>query len=132
MNRIHIHLHVENLSKSVAFYRGLFGRDPDVINEDYAKWLADDPAVNLAISQGCGDDIGVGHLGVQFADAGEFESFRRRSEELGGRDQDNARCCYAQSDKRWLADPDGVAWEAFVTHGDNETFGGDLQPAVNE
>ena len=35
----------------------------------------------------------------------------------------NATCCYAQSDKQWIADPQGVPWETFLTYGESTIYG---------
>jgi hypothetical protein len=32
-------------------------------------------------------------------------------------------CCYANSEKSWIADPDGVVWEAFLTEGEATVYG---------
>ena len=40
-------------------------------------------------------------------------------------EQAQARCCYAVSDKAWVNDPQGVAWETFRTSGEITTYGGD-------
>ena len=34
-----------------------------------------------------------------------------------------ATCCYAKSDKRWIADPQGVPWETFFTYGESTVYG---------
>jgi hypothetical protein len=32
-------------------------------------------------------------------------------------------CCYARSEKSWIADPDGIVWEAFLTDGEATVYG---------
>ena len=32
-------------------------------------------------------------------------------------------CCYAQSSKNWITDPDGVIWETFLTTGEHTEYG---------
>ena len=133
MKRLHVHLHVKDLGESIAFYRALFGEAPAVEKHDYAKWLLDDPAVNFAISSRCGD-TGVSHLGFQLDDHDQLAALTGRLREAGTGtlDQTDAKCCYARSDKAWANDPQGVAWESFVTHGAIETFGEDLEPGASE
>ena len=133
MKRLHVHVHVKDLGESIAFYRALFGAAPVVEKGDYAKWLLDDPAVNFAISSRCGDS-GVSHLGFQLEDEGELTTLTGRLTAAGHGtlDQRDAKCCYARSDKAWASDPQGVAWENFVTHGAIETFGEDLEPGQGE
>lgn len=129
MKRLHVHVHVKDIGESVAFYRALFGAEPTVEKSDYAKWLLDDPAVNFAVSARSGD-IGVGHLGFQLDDQEQLATLTGRLREAGSGtlDQADARCCYARSDKAWASDPQGIAWENFVTHGAIETFGEDVEP----
>jgi predicted enzyme related to lactoylglutathione lyase len=43
MKRMHVHVSVENLSRSIGFYSTLFGAAPTVVKPDYAKWMLDDP-----------------------------------------------------------------------------------------
>ncbi len=49
MKRLHVHVAVEDLSTSIGFYATLFGAQPTVVKDDYAKWMLDDPRVNFAI-----------------------------------------------------------------------------------
>lgn len=129
MKRLHVHLHVKDIGESVAFYRALFGAEPTVEKSDYAKWLLDDPAVNFAISAR-GGDLGVSHLGFQLDGQEQLATLTGRLREAGRGtlDQSDAKCCYARSDKAWASDPQGIAWENFVTHGAIETFGEDVEP----
>jgi catechol 2,3-dioxygenase-like lactoylglutathione lyase family enzyme len=129
MKRLHVHIHVEDLGESIAFYRALFGAEPVVEKTDYAKWLLDDPAVNFAISAR-GGESGISHLGFQLDDGEELAALTGRLREAGRGtlDQTDAKCCYARSDKAWASDPQGVAWENFVSHGALESFGEDLEP----
>ncbi len=38
-------------------------------------------------------------------------------------DEGATTCCYAESVKHWVTDPQGVAWEQFQTLGDIPVFG---------
>ena len=117
MKRLHVHLAVSDLERSIAFYSSLFGSAPTVLKPDYARWMVDDPAVNFAISDRAGEAPGVSHLGVQAADDADLAQIEERIGET--------TCCYSRSRKSWTADPDGIAWEAFLTHGESEDFGAD-------
>ena len=64
MKRMHVHVSVENIEKSVSFYSALFATKPTVVKDDYAKWMLDDPRVNFAISTR-GRQPGLDHLGIQ-------------------------------------------------------------------
>ena len=51
MKRMHVHIGVDNLDQSVRFYSALFAAEPTVLKPDYAKWMLDDPRVNLEIGR---------------------------------------------------------------------------------
>lgn len=124
MKRLHVHVSVEDLAQSVRFYSTLFAAEPSVIKGDYAKWMLDDPRVNFAISTGSGR-AGFSHLGIQVEDQGELtEVYDRLSRaERPVVEEQGVTCCYAHSDKQWVADPQGVPWEAFFTHGMATVYG---------
>ena len=65
MKRLHVHVAVEDLSKSIGFYSTLFAAEPTVVKSDYAKWMLEDPRVNFAISTGHVERRGIEHLGIQ-------------------------------------------------------------------
>ena len=125
MKRMHIHLSVENLDKSVAFYTKLFGAEPEIVKDDYAKWMLDDPRVNFAMSSHEGAKRGIEHVGIQAENSDELAEVYGRIQDAGGAifDEGATTCCYAQSEKNWTADPDGLPWEAFLTHGDVTDYG---------
>lgn len=116
MKRFHVHLHVANLEQSIAFYSRLFAAEPTRVEGDYAKWMLDDPRVNFAISTR-GGQAGIDHLGFQVDEAGELADLKARAETAGMAllDEGETTCCYARSDKHWVTDPQGVAWEHFHT-----------------
>jgi catechol 2,3-dioxygenase-like lactoylglutathione lyase family enzyme len=126
MKRFHVHVGVDNLDDSIRFYSGLFGADPTVRKDDYAKWMIEDPRVNFAISRR-GSRIGVNHLGLQAESADELADIRAHFDAAGAgvTDEPNASCCYAKSDKHWVTDPQGIAWEGYQTLGEIRYFGGD-------
>ncbi len=125
MKRFHVHLGVEDLDRSVRFYSTLFGAAPSVVKSDYAKWMLDDPRVNFAISAGQHPTKGVQHLGVQAESVDELGEVygRLKAAERPVLDEGRTTCCYAKSEKSWIADPDGIVWEAFFTDGQATTYG---------
>lgn len=124
MKRMHIHLAVNNLEQSVRFYSMLFAASPTVIKSDYAKWMLDDPCVNFAISAR-GLAPGVDHLGIQVDGTDELRLIHDCLDAAGESmvTQQQTTCCYARSDKHWVTDPEGIAWEAFHTLEEAPTFG---------
>jgi lactoylglutathione lyase len=123
MKRFHVHVAVEDLAASIRFYSMLFGARPAVVKDDYAKWMLDDPRVNFAISSR-GGKVGVNHLGLQTDSDAELElvNARLQQAELATRAEKEIACCYARSNKYWVTDPTGIAWETFYTLGSVPTF----------
>ncbi len=114
MKRFHIHISVKDLNKNIAFYSQVFNTEPSVVKEDYAKWALDDPALNFAISTR-DNKVGLDHVGIQTDSDEELASLRTQLEtaDIKGVAQENATCCYARSNKYWIQDPQGIAWETF-------------------
>jgi lactoylglutathione lyase len=116
MKRFHVHAHVDDLSASIAFYSRMFGAEPTRVEADYAKWMLEDPRINFAISTR-GATPGIDHLGIQTDSAEELAELRARAEsaDLALHDVGETTCCYARSDKHWITDPQGIAWEHYHT-----------------
>lgn len=125
MKRLHVHVGVENLDTSIGFYSTMFGAEPTVVKPDYAKWLLDDPRVNFAISAGKHARKGIEHLGIQAESPAELREVygRLKAADRPVLDEGKTTCCYAKSEKSWIADPDGIVWEAFFTHGEAAVYG---------
>ena len=124
MKRFHVHVSVKEMQKGVRFYSAMFGQQPTVVKDDYAKWMLDDPRVNFAISNRSAK-TGVDHLGIQVESAEELSGVEADLHRASDAVQPGtgAPCCYAQSDKYWVQDPAGIAWEAFHTLGSVPVFG---------
>ena len=116
MKRFHVHAHVEDLAASIAFYSKMFAAEPARVESDYAKWMLDDPRINFAISTR-GGKLGVDHLGLQTDSAEELIELKAHAEaaDMTLLDEGQTTCCYARSDKHWITDPQGIAWEHFHT-----------------
>jgi hypothetical protein len=132
MKRFHVHVALPNLAESVRFYSTLFGTEPTVSKDDYAKWMLDDPRVNFAISQR-GATVGMNHLGFQVDSDAELETLHAQLESADRAvpEEKRANCCYAKSNKYWVIDPAGIAWESFHTLGSIPMFG-TAEPASAE
>ncbi len=124
MKRLHVHVGVDDLPTSIGFYSTLFAAPPTVVQHDYAKWMLDDPRVNFAISTGHAGR-GVEHLGIQVETAAELADVATRLAAADGPvlDEGATTCCYAQSTKAWISDPQGVVWETFLTSGTAVDYG---------
>lgn len=129
MKRFHVNVTVKDLAQSISFYNTLFGEEPAVVKADYAKWMLEDPRVNFSISESQ-NSRGVNHVGLQadtISELGQIQARLDQAEEKTFK-QDDAHCCYARSTKSWVRDPDDVAWETFVTHGQITEYGDDRVP----
>ena len=126
MKRFHVHLGVTDLDRSIAFYSQLFGAAPSVAKPDYAKWMLDDPRINFAVSQREGAVKGIEHIGLQVEDQAELAEVYARlaAADRPVLEEGATTCCYARSEKSWIADPDGIVWEAFHTTGESTVYGG--------
>ncbi len=126
MKRLHVSVAVSDLDESIRFYSTLFGSDPSVLRTDYAKWMLEDPRVNFSISSR-GAHKGVDHLGIQVDDDAKLAAVAQRLAQAGKPvfEQKATTCCYARSNKAWVHDPEGVAWETFHTFGTSTVYGED-------
>lgn len=126
MKRLHVHVSVRDLTASTRFYRTLFGAEPVVSEPDYAKWMLQDPPINFAISMNR-QPVGVNHLGFQVESDEDLRSMRARLQAADARmvEENDQPCCYAKSDKYWVTDPTGIAWETFHTLGRIPVYGED-------
>jgi predicted enzyme related to lactoylglutathione lyase len=124
MKRLHVHVSVDNIPRSIGFYSALFAAAPSVVKSDYAKWMLDDPRVNFAISTR-GRAPGLDHLGIQVENTDELHDVYARLRQAGGEviEQGQTTCCYAKSEKAWIDDPAGIAWETFHTTGESTVYG---------
>jgi catechol 2,3-dioxygenase-like lactoylglutathione lyase family enzyme len=132
MKRFHVHAHVQDLQTSIAFYTKLFAAEPTRVERDYAKWMLDDPRINFAISTR-GGKPGIDHLGIQTDTESELAELKARAQaaDMTLLDEGQTTCCYARSDKHWLTDPQGIAWEHFHTLGNIPVFS-EKTEAANE
>lgn len=126
MKRLHVHVAVGDIDQSTKFYSNLFGAPPTVQKEDYVKWMLDDPRVNFAISAR-GREPGLDHLGIQVENETELKEVSSRLKDANMQifDEGASTCCYAKSEKAWLVDPQGIAWETFLTTGEATVYGDD-------
>src|SRR6266702_93809 len=110
MKRLHVHVAVENLARSIDFYSALFAAQPAMVKTDYAKWMLDDPRVHFAISTR-GRQPGLDNLGIQVEKADEFQEVYARLHKAGGDiiEQGQTACCYATPDQAYIHAPAGIA-----------------------
>ena len=133
MQRLHLHLGVKNLGESINFYKNLFKSEPTKLKEDYAQWVLDDPKINFAISTRV-KTLGVDHLGIQVDKVEELNDIRKSLDnaDISTHSDGEVTCCYAKSEKSWVNDPNGVAWEAYHTMEDAEIYRVDDSSTIKE
>jgi catechol 2,3-dioxygenase-like lactoylglutathione lyase family enzyme len=127
MKRFHVNVSVADLAEGVRFYSALFAAEPTVLKDDYAKWMLEDPRVNFAISRRA-RPTGVDHLGIQVENHAELTEVYERLKRAEGPviEEGETTCCYAQSEKNWIHDPQGIEWETFLTTGESTVYGTDV------
>ena len=132
--RIHVGLNVDDLDAAIEFYTRLFDQPPTMRRDEYVKSMLDDPFVNLSITDSPDERNGVNHLGIQVPSNDALDAQRTTWDDNGleRHDQDDLLCGYQHQDKSWVFDPEGVGWEAFVTHGVVDTYGTDDLPDRTE
>jgi catechol 2,3-dioxygenase-like lactoylglutathione lyase family enzyme len=121
--RPHLALTVNDLERSIPFYRALFGIEPAKVRHDYAKFELVEPALNFTLNEGERRGLGaLNHAGIQVSSTDDVLAARLRltKEGLASFDEMDTTCCYAHQDKIWVQDPDGNPWEIFTTHEDVE------------
>lgn len=125
MKRMHLHLGVDDMDRSIAFYSTLFAAEPTVRKDDYAKWMLEDPRINFAITPTTHTAKGIEHIGIQADNMDELNEIGERLKSAGRPvlAEESTTCCYAQSSKNWITDPDGVIWETFLTTGESTDYG---------
>lgn len=132
MKRFHVNISVTDLETSIGFYNSLFDTEPVVVKEDYAKWMLDDPRVNFAITTR-GQRKGIDHLGIQVENDHELDEVYARLKTAGAPliEEGETTCCYANSEKSWIFDPEGIAWETFLTRGESPVYGTDVIKSID-
>ena len=121
--RVHVHLHVSDLTKSREFYERFLGSAPVKVKPGYVKFLPDWAPVNLALSQG--GQVGaatVDHLGITLESTESVlaQLGRVKASGLAVQEEMAVNCCHANQDKFWVQDPDGVDWEVYHLNYDLE------------
>jgi catechol 2,3-dioxygenase-like lactoylglutathione lyase family enzyme len=127
MKRLHVHLKVDDLERSIGFYSALFGLDPTRREPDYAKWRLDEPAANVSISTRRAGPVGVDHVGVEVDSDDDLHEMAGRLSAAKAAliEEPNTSCCYARSNKYWATSPEGAIWELFHTFGASPSYHGD-------
>lgn len=121
MKRLHVNLLVKNIEETTSFYNALFNSSPTVEKPDYTKWMLEDPKVNFSISLGS-ERVGLNHLGIQVENQEELKEVYANISKADAvmEEEGHTVCCYTQSEKAWVNDPQNVKWEAFHSYGQSD------------
>lgn len=123
MSNVHVHLHVSNLEASRAFYERFLGGQPVKVKPEYVKFLPAAAPLNLALSAApAGRGGTVSHLGLQVDTKEQVRVLLDQAKGAGlpVREEMGTDCCYANQDKFWVVDPDGLEWEVYHLNYDLE------------
>jgi catechol 2,3-dioxygenase-like lactoylglutathione lyase family enzyme len=115
--KAHLAIQVRDLTRSLEFYRKLFGIEPLKVRSRYAKFDVENPPLNFILNEGEFENAGaLSHLGIQVESTSDVLAMRQEWHERGliTRDEIQTNCCFATQDKTWVMDPDGNEWEVFV------------------
>ncbi|MCX6849360.1 MAG: VOC family protein [Verrucomicrobia bacterium] len=126
VRKFHLSLNVSDLTRSVAFYRVLFGLDPAKHHADYAKFEVESPPTVFSLIPGrAGGGGSLNHVGLCLLDSEELVAIQLRLEQAGHKTlrEDGVACCYSRQTKFWVRDPDGVLLELYVFHEDLDDHG---------
>ncbi len=124
--KFHLSLNVSDLTRSVAFYRVLFGLDPAKHHPDYAKFEVESPPTVFSLIPGrAGGGGSLNHVGLCLLDSEELVAIQMRLEQAGHKTlrEDGVACCYSRQTKFWVRDPDGVLLELYIFHEDLDDHG---------
>lgn len=119
---VHISLNVSDLNRSTEFYRRFFG-EPKKRKSDYAKFVAEEPEIHLALQPGAIQGHGtLSHLGIRVDSAEQVRQWKTALDSRGLTTEEPNRetCCYAEQEKFWVTDPDGNRWEVYTVLADVE------------
>lgn len=119
--KMHVSLYVSDIQKTVKFYTQFFGQKAQKVKEDYAKFVLESPALIISFVQNQSRvQQNFGHLGFQVETKAQLEKSLNyaKKQQLEVLEEIGTNCCYANQDKYWVRDPDGVQWEVYYFHED--------------
>ncbi len=129
--RVQLALNVKNIDEAVDFYSKLFNTKANKRKPGYANFAITEPPLKLVLFENPDADERLNHLGVEVFSDEEVHSATDRLKAAGMADrvEDEETCCYAEQNKVWSVDPQGMRWEWYRVIRDAEEFG---NPAVPE
>ena len=110
--RLQLALNVDNLDEAIAFYRKAFGVDVHKRRPGYANFEVESPPLKLVLFENPGASR-LNHLGVEVFDEASVAAAAERLREAGLAPVAEERevCCFAEQNKVFTHDPQGMRWE---------------------
>ncbi|MEQ9402546.1 MAG: ArsI/CadI family heavy metal resistance metalloenzyme [Cyclobacteriaceae bacterium] len=124
--RTHISLYVKSIAETVGFYTKFFGTEAAKVENKYAKFELDYPALTISfVENEQVERVKFGHLGIQVKTKEELNEKLNlaRGNKLVQLEEMETACCYAIQDKFWVEDPDGYEWEVYHFIADDNKMG---------
>ena len=123
--RLQLALNVKDLDAAVDFYSKMFGGPANKREPGYANFAVESPPRKLVRFESPDAPERLNHLGVEvFDDADVGEATKRlKAAGLEHLVEDETTCCYAQQNKVWAQEPDGLRWEWYRVLADSQEFG---------
>ena len=121
--RMHVSLYVSDMAKTTDFYNLFFGQEPVKRRKGYTKYVLDEPALIISFVENSERvQEHFGHLGFQVETLAELNKRLLAAQKSGlvTREEMGTNCCFANQDKFWVSDPDGVQWEVYYFHAETE------------
>jgi len=121
--KTHLNLATTDLDKSVSFYSTLLDAKPFKVRDDYALFVTNEPALELALDlRDAVTPTRDAHFGVFVESVDDVERAIARLKASGLADSIEREdvCCYASQTKVWATDPEGRRWEIYTVHADTE------------
>lgn len=122
--RVQLALNVKNIDEAVAFYSRLFNTEVSKRKPGYANFAIDEPPLKLVLFENPDADERLNHLGVEVFSDEDVHAATDRLKAAGMADkvEDQETCCYAEQNKVWSVDPQGMRWEWYRVIRDAEEF----------
>ena len=134
--KTHLNLATTDLRKSVSFYSTLLNTRPAIVFADYALFVTNEPALELALDvRESVNPESDAHYGIFVETVLGVEATIARLNSAGLADSIECEddCCYARQTKMWATDPEGRRWEVYAVHEDtHERDNEDAQCCVSE
>jgi predicted enzyme related to lactoylglutathione lyase len=131
--RLQLALNVKDLEEAIVFYSKLFNVEVNKRKPGYANFAIEEPPLKLVLFEDPNAEERLNHLGVEVFSDEDVHSATDRLKAAGMADkvEDEETCCYAQQNKVWSVDPQGMRWEWYRVIADSEEFAGDPAPEAS-